>query len=252
MPRIIKICIGALGAAIVLISSLLFTFAIQVPEQAIPIADIAAADIEENKYYLATLCIIDCYAFSGTEGKDNCVYDYYVMFEDGEQKLYSASLSVPVTSPVSKALQNYYENEEMMIGDCVIDCYVKADRIGFTDRDSIEFFGEIADYYKDIISVEDELEISFEYFCGANESFSSLRKEIASEKAVLFTVLTVIGAIMIITAFAVPTLSIKKSSPDLSSAENEIYQNAYIGATDNGTAEKTAATDSKEESEIQQ
>lgn len=137
------------------------------------LSTVSYTQMESGTIYRASeLTVVDCYAYD-SYGDQTTVEYYLVVFRDASNRLVAASMPVTTSDDIYIRLSFYASNESMNIGDCELDCYVKADRWYTSSGDLAElkeYFSEsVATYSAVFGETLYPLEWELNYHCGSTE-----------------------------------------------------------------------------------
>lgn len=140
--------------------------------QVYDLSNLMYTEVTSGSIYQATdLLVIDCFAESTENGKTDVMY-YLVAFEDYNGRIIAASMPVQTTDTIYWELLRYASNESAQIGDCVVDCYVRAqpNTTGISTTNSqkvLQYFSEAVEQYGDILGdTLIPLELTLSYYCA--------------------------------------------------------------------------------------
>lgn len=137
------------------------------------LSTVSYAEMENGMIYQASeLTVVDRYAYDSYGDKTTVEY-YLVVFRDVNERLVAASMPVYPSDDIYLRLNYYATNNSMSIGDCELDCYVKA----ASWRTSSGDLSELKEYFSDSVSAYSEvlgeplfpLEWELKFHCGNTE-----------------------------------------------------------------------------------
>lgn len=137
------------------------------------LSDVSYTQIENGIIYeVSELTVVERYAYSHKDFKTTVEY-YLVVFRDANNRLIAASMPVYASDEIHSQLSYYNSNEDLLIGDCVLDCHVKAIRFQVSSGDVSELKEFFADAVSDYTEVFGEplypLEWQLDYYCASWE-----------------------------------------------------------------------------------
>ena len=211
MGKKILACIVAV--AMIMMGVIYFTADFGVPEsEPVSLSSISGFDIENNTIYRAKeLVLVDVFAHL----ESNSVQYFLVEFVDSNGQRVVANMPMNKSSELWTMANDYLDDPNMYIGDCVLDGYIKTEN--FYEGDN----GELARYFKEGVAdykamldgefVNSISSVQFEYVCDKYGDYTSAARGAANVGKVM-GVLVILGAIAII-YFVVIRKPKKKSAP---------------------------------------
>lgn len=139
--------------------------------QVYDLSNLMYTELTSGTIYQATdLLVIDCFAESTENGKTDAMY-YLVAFKDYNGRIIAASMPVYTTDAIYWELLRYASDGSAQIGDCVVDCYARAqpNTTGISTTNSqkvLQYFSEAVEQYSGVLGdTLIPLELVFSYHC---------------------------------------------------------------------------------------
>ncbi|MBQ2733873.1 MAG: hypothetical protein IJF74_06925 [Clostridia bacterium] len=201
---------GLLAFILLAIGIGLFFTNIQAPKSAEPLEDKELSEIEALEYYTAELLIVDIYAYYGDSTEEASAYFCYALINDKHGNSNAVSFSTRVNDSAFEAVKEYACKEEAQIGDLVITCAVKTQRLtAFADYID-QWYRDAAETYNDMLGALATASVNCEFFSDA-DAFVDTRKADLKVMLVSSMICTAIGAVFAFATFLVP--GIKPHAP---------------------------------------
>ena len=212
-----------IGLILIICGIVLIVFGISTPKpQLFTQADVYGGEISSNDVYeFNDVLVIDCYATTTYTKPTNPDEAYYAVafFEDDSETAYLASLCVDESSKeMYSYLENYYNNDELEIGDCYINMCVSKMSL---DTETDGYYDDAVQYCtENFENVEDSgLKLNFE-FENADE-FPDYVKSEKTNKIFMFAIaafMIVCGIFLTVSGFKKP-----KEQEPMPEADPSVY-----------------------------
>ncbi len=207
---VINYACALLALILLIIGAGVFLINIKAPADAKSLEGMDITKAEPIEYYSAEFLIVDIYAYYGDSVLHSSEYFCYALVKDKYNNTQAVSLSITEKDSLFKDVKEYACNEEAEIGDLVIECAAKAQKISAYPDYINKWYGESAETYNEMIGISSSIPTNFEFFSSVKD-FVEMRK--AGQKAMLITsmICTVIGAAFALAAFLVPGIKVNKA-----------------------------------------
>lgn len=138
--------------------------------QVYDVDSLSYTELESGMIYKASeLVIVDSFAYQTYNNKTNVCY-YLAVFYDSNGRLVAVNMPVYGSDDIYYELMNYSEDDSQVIGDCIVNCYVKASTY-VSDKDEVDqYFQEAIATYSEVLGENMiPLDCAFYYHCGSTE-----------------------------------------------------------------------------------
>lgn len=173
MSKLVKFQLVLFSLVGITFSAVLIVNAITVsaPKQISSLSDLPCTQVQEDGVYLAQdLVIIDSFAFMN---KTSTQY-YLAVYFDANHDAVAVRFVTRKSDPIYSQLNRYLEDDSQLIGDCVLNCYVKVSANTMSDSSAAEdlrlFFNETVEEYQQVLEMPfQQIDLRFSYLCDISE-----------------------------------------------------------------------------------
>ncbi len=222
----------ALLALILLICGVgVFFINVKAPKAAQPLESTDITKTEPLEYYNAEFLIVDVYSYFGDSVQHSTEYFCYALVKDKYNNTQAVSLSITDKDSLFMAVKEYACNEQAEIGDLIIECAAKAQRISAYPDYINRWYGESGAAYNEMIGISSSIPMNFEFF-SESDDFIETRKADQKIMLVIAMLCTVIGAIFAFAAFLVPGIKVN-TAPRLTALSSDNQSEKDAETTEN-------------------
>lgn len=172
MSKLVRIRLFLLSIAGMIFCAVLFCKAtVSTPKQIFDLYYIPYTQVQENgAYYTQELFIIDSFAHI----EDSSTQYYLAVFFDANDDAVAVNFVTKKSDPIYSQLNRYQEDDSQQIGDCVLNCYVKASANTMSNssetKELKQYFNEAVEAYEQALEMRfQQVDLRFSYLCDSSE-----------------------------------------------------------------------------------
>lgn len=234
-PKAVKARRIILGILLIVFAVILICAGLSEPEpQLLPQEDVYNGEEWSNDVYEFTdVLVIDCYATTTYEKPTNPDEAYYVVafFTEDSETAYLASLCVDEGSKAMYSyLEEYYNNDELEIGDCYINMCVSKMSL---DAEISEYYDDAARYCTESFDNVEESGINLNFEFENADEFPDYVKSLKTNKILMLAISVLMlaaGIFLLVLGFKKPKE--QELQPQENSAEYYVPQAQSTPNTD--------------------
>lgn len=173
MSKLVKFQLILFSLVGIVFSAVLIVNAVTVsaPKEIFSLSDLPSTQVQEDGVYFAQhLVIIDSFAHMT---KTSTRY-YLAAFLDANDDAVAVRFVTKKSDPIYSQLNRYLEDDTQQIGDCVLNCYVKASANTMSSSSDAEvlkqYFNEAVEEYQQVLEMPfQQIDLRFSYLCDSSE-----------------------------------------------------------------------------------
>ncbi len=228
---IVNYACGLLALILLIIGAGVFIINVKAPSTAQPLEGMDITKTEPLEYYNAEFLIVDIYSYFGDSVQHSSEYFCYALVKDKYNNTQAVSLSITERDSLFIDVKEYACNEEAEIGDLIIECAVKAQRISAYPDYIDRWYRESGEVYNEMIGISSSIPMNFEFF-SASDEFIDMRKAEQKIMLVLSMICTVVGFLFALAAFLIPGIKVY-TGPRLTMLPSDDTADKAAEATEN-------------------
>jgi hypothetical protein len=216
---VINFCCALLALILLICGAGVFFTNVKAPKAAQALESMDITKTEPLEYYTAEFLIVDIYSYYGDSIQRSTEYFCYALVKDKYNNTQAVSLSITDKDSLFMAVKGYACNEQAEIGDLIIECAAKAQKISAYPDYINRWYSESGATYNEMIGISTSIPMNFEFF-SESDDFIETRK--ADQKAMLMIAMicTLIGAVFAFAAFLIPGIKVN-TAPRLTAISSD-------------------------------
>ena len=161
--------------------------------------DALSGDIQVGEVYdFGEVIIADEYATTTYEDNTPTAHYYLALIPSEENSYIAFSLQVKEDESIYQTLKAYVEDSESLVGDMKLPVCAVAYEFGLNNDNEISgFYNDSITQYKEVVTINSQLDKSFSYKFATADSYEDYKKEDSKDTKILkaISVLLLIGGL---------------------------------------------------------